>query len=184
MCRTLVFAFCVAVLSSGGCATYADDLDRAEWHFQKNQHERALALFRAIEPDLNSLNHADRARYAYLRGMNDYRLSGGDTLTVRPLESASDVDKAFRSYARYWLGLANSLDAQKPGSLRVQWKAKVDAALRDLTQDTYGVDTIANGSDSSESNSGSEIRPSTTKPGEATPGEAIPPATVPQGTGP
>ena len=134
MRRILATVVCVAVLSSFGCATYLDDLNRAEKHYQANEHERALALFRAIEPDLDSLSHADRTRYAYLRGINDYRMSGkaeGGEMT--------DVDKSYRAHARHWLALARSLERMKPGGLQSEWKDNLDEALRDLNQDVYGV---------------------------------------------
>ena len=37
-------------------------------------YEHALALWRALEADSDSLRPDDQARYAYLRGMTDYRL--------------------------------------------------------------------------------------------------------------
>ncbi len=134
MRRILASVVCVAVVGSVGCATYLDDLNRAEKHYQANEHERALALFRVIEPDVDSLSHADRTRYAYLRGINNYRMSGqaeGQALT--------DVDKAYRAHARHWLALARSLERMKPGGLRPAWEKNIEEALRDLNQDTYGV---------------------------------------------
>jgi hypothetical protein len=141
MRRILATVLSVTVLGGFGCATYLDDLNRAERHYQSNQHERALALFRALEADMDSLSPADRARYAYLRGINDYRLSGHkeDTATTTATASASTVDKTYRAHARYWLGIARALERQTPGSLRAEWKTNVDEALRDLNQDVFGV---------------------------------------------
>lgn len=134
MRRILATVVCVTVLGGFGCATYLDDLNRAEKHYQANQHERALALFRVIEPDLDSLNHADKTRYAYLRGINDYRMSG-----KTESGSLTRVDKAYRAHARHWLALARSLERMKPGGLQPEWKKNIDEALRDLNQDVYGV---------------------------------------------
>jgi hypothetical protein len=108
------------------CSTYLDDLNRAEAHFQANEHERALALFRAVEPDLDSLGPADRARYAYLRGMNAYRLG-----------------TPFRADARHWLAVARAEEKQHEGSLKSEWKERADEALRDLNQDVYGTGVVA-----------------------------------------
>ena len=83
---------------------------------------------------MDSLGSADRARYAYLRGINDYRMSGTKDDT-----EMSAVDKSFRSHARYWLGQAKAMEKQTPGSLRSEWKKNIDEALRDLNQDVYGV---------------------------------------------
>lgn len=134
MRRILATAVCVTALGSFGCATYRDDLNRAEKHYQANEHERALALFRVIEPDLDSLDYVDRTRYAYLRGINDYRMSGkaeGGTKT--------SVDKAYRASARHWLAIARALEREKPGGLQPEWKTNLAEALRDLNQDVYGV---------------------------------------------
>ncbi|MFW5739946.1 MAG: hypothetical protein ACOC1F_06235 [Myxococcota bacterium] len=134
MRRILATVVCVTVLGGFGCATYRDDLNRAERHYRANEHERALALFRALEPDVDSLSHADRTRYAYLRGINDYRMSG-----KTDSGALTDVDKAYRAHARHWLALARSLERMKPGGLQEEWKSKLDEALRDLNQDVYGV---------------------------------------------
>ena len=134
MRRILATLVCVTVLGSFGCATYLDDLNRAEKHYQANEHERALALFRVIEPDFDSLSYADRTRYAYLRGINDYRMSG-----KAEGGSATGVDKAYRAHARHWLALARALEREKPGGLQEGWKTNLDEALRDLNQDVYGV---------------------------------------------
>lgn len=134
MRRILATVLSVTVLGGFGCATYLDDLNRAERHYQSNQHERALALFRAIESDMDSLSAADRARYAYLRGINNYRMSG-----KKEDGAASSVDKSFRAHARHWLALAKAMERQTPGSLRPEWKTNTDEALRDLNQDVFGV---------------------------------------------
>jgi len=138
------------MLGSLGCSTYVSDLDRAEKHFQAKQHEQALALFRVLEPDMNSLGAADRARYAYLRGMNNYRLSGQaeDSSLAEASAKASDVDNAYRAHARYWLGMALALEQVKAGSLRAEWKANADVAMRDLNQDVYGIGVFVDEADS------------------------------------
>lgn len=122
MRTTLALVACIAALSTSACATYVNDLNRAETHYQANEHERALALFRVLESDLDSLSRADQARYAYLRGMNDYRL--GD---------------AFRPDARHWLAFSKAIEREQPGSISSEWKGRLDEALRDLNQDVYGV---------------------------------------------
>ncbi len=135
MRRIFATLVCVTVLSGFGCATSLNDLNRAEKHYQANEHERALALFRAIESDMDSLSYADRTRYAYLRGINDYRLSGKHDDD----SSVSDIDKAYRAHARHWLAIARALEREKAGGLAPEWKTTLDEALRDLNQDVYGV---------------------------------------------
>src|SRR5882762_9907635 len=62
-------------LSSASCSTYRSDLDRARAHYDKNEFEPALALFRVLEPDMDSFSPGEQAQYAYSRGMTDYRLA-------------------------------------------------------------------------------------------------------------
>lgn len=119
--RVSVVIACLLASGLGACASYLDDLNQAEKRFVSNEHERALALLRALQDDVGSMSHADRARYYYLRGMNDYR-----------------IGKAYRSDARYWLGLARAMERQRPGSLHAEWRARADEALADLSQDVYG----------------------------------------------
>lgn len=109
-------------LCSMSCATYRDDLSRAQRHYEANEHERALALLRLLDQDLDSLGEADRARYAYLRGMNDFRLGDG-----------------YRADARYWLAIASAMESSKPGTLSAEWKSRMDDALAKLNADVHGV---------------------------------------------
>ena len=81
-----------------GCATYREDLNRGQRLYEENQFESALAIWRLLEADMDSLTLNDQARYAYLRGMTDYRLG-------------------FRPYARHWLGVAKAIDKEHPGGL-------------------------------------------------------------------
>src|SRR5262249_38604709 len=91
-----------SLLVSPGCATYKQDLEREEKHYAENQYEQALALFRVLEADTDSLSPGDQARYAYLRGMTDFRLAA---LAVSG-SGVADPKKAFRSNARHWLAVA------------------------------------------------------------------------------
>ena len=76
-------------LAVGGCATYREDLNRGQRLYEENEYERALSIWRVLEEDRDSLSLQDQARYAYLRGMTDYRLG-------------------FRPDARHWLAVAKS----------------------------------------------------------------------------
>ncbi len=93
--RRLAATFVLASLFAlTGCATYKQDLERAEKHYADNQFEPALALFRVLEEDLDSLDPGDQARYAYLRGMTDFRLgalavSGSGAADSRSSSSSS-----------------------------------------------------------------------------------------------
>lgn len=109
----------VLMLLLGACATVREDLNRGQRFYEENQYERALSIFRALERDLNSLNQANRARYAYLRGMTDYRLG-------------------FRPHARHWLAIAQAIEAKYPGGLDPDWKERMAESLEQLNREVYG----------------------------------------------
>lgn len=109
----------LAALALVACTTYREDLNRGQRLYEENQYEHALAIWRLLEADMNSLSTNDQARYAYLRGMTDYRLG-------------------FRPYARHWLGVAHSLDKEHPGGLNQEWRDRLDKSLSDLNNDVYG----------------------------------------------
>src|SRR3954468_4109740 len=106
-------------LGMAACATYREDLNRGQRMYEENQYENALAIWRGLEPDSDSLSVNDQARYAYLRGMTDYRLS-------------------FRADSRHWLALAKATQEAHPGGLSEEWKERLQTSLADLNQDVYG----------------------------------------------
>jgi hypothetical protein len=101
------------------CSTYREDLNRGQRLYEENQYDRALAIWRVLEDDVDSLTPNDQARYAYLRGMTDYRLG-------------------YRPYARHWLGVARSLEKEHPGGLNQEWKDRLTKSLEDLDKDVFG----------------------------------------------
>ena len=109
----------LAALALVACTTYREDLNRGQRLYEENQYEHALAIWRLLEDDMDSLSQTDQARYAYLRGMTDYRLG-------------------FRPYARHWLAMAQSIDKQYPGGLNQEWRERMDKSLADLNVDVYG----------------------------------------------
>lgn len=117
--RSIVSVLLIAAAASAGCATYTQDLNRAERHYNASDYERALTTFRLLEPDLDSLSAFDRARYAYLRGMTEYRMNQ-------------------RSDARHWLAFARALDGRTPGALSPQWKERMTSALSELDRGALG----------------------------------------------
>lgn len=114
-------------LALPACATYHDDLGRGERAFEASEHERALAIFRALEPDTNRLSEADRAHYAYLRGMTDYRIG-------------------YKAEARHWLSVAAALEQQTPGSLPDEWTKRMTTALKELNEEVFtaGIESLSN----------------------------------------
>ncbi len=119
---------------AASCATYRADLERARAHYDKNEFEPALALFRVLEPDIDSFSSGEYAQYAYSRGMTDYRLS---TLASNG-NSVSDPKASYRSNARHWLAVARAVDNATPGGLTDDEKQRLEEALTDLNRDVYG----------------------------------------------
>jgi hypothetical protein len=114
------FQALVLVVLVGGCATYQDDLNRGQQSYEQNHYDEALSTWRALESDMDSLEPTDQARYAYLRGMTDYRLG-------------------FRTDARHWLGLADAVAQENPSALNEDWRKRLKEALSDLNADVWKV---------------------------------------------
>lgn len=114
--RAAVVFLAIAV---AGCATYRDDLDRAANHYKNNEPERALVLLEVLEIDIDSLSPAERAQYAYYRGMSYLRLKQ-------------------RRDARHWLGRADAREKQNKGALSTEENTRVADALKDLNEERYG----------------------------------------------
>lgn len=101
-----------------GCATYHDELTRGEAAYEKNDHERALAIFRALEPDQAHFDEVEEAHYAYLRGMTDYRIG-------------------YRADARHWLAVAKAAEDKTPQSLPPDWKNRLVTTLNELNGEVF-----------------------------------------------
>ncbi len=111
----------VGILVLTGCSTYRQHLNRGQRAYEENQHELALAIWRDLEPDMDSLDDRERARYSYLRGMTDYRLG-------------------YRADARHWLAIAKAIDEEHPGGLEAAHLERVAEALEDLNREVYRLD--------------------------------------------
>lgn len=109
----------LAALTLAGCATYREDLNRGQRLYEENQYEHALAIWRQLEPDTDSLGFNDQARYAYLRGMTDFRLG-------------------FRADARHWLSIAKAIEQEHPGGLAPEWVERMASSLDELNKEVYG----------------------------------------------
>lgn len=108
----------LALTALQGCTTYRDELSRAQNAYDASEHERALALARAIEPNAPYLTVPERARYYYLRGMTDFRIG-------------------YRAEARHYLALARAIEVATPGSLPTDSKNRMDETLGTLNTEVY-----------------------------------------------
>ncbi len=115
------------MLGSAACNTYGDALTRGQRAFEESEHERALAIFRALEPDVERLSITERAHYAYLRGMTDYRIG-------------------YKGESRHWLSIAAAIEKENPGSLPRDWEKRMNEALKDLNDFVYtgGIASLSN----------------------------------------
>jgi tetratricopeptide (TPR) repeat protein len=109
-----------ALIVVTACSGSRDILARGQRYYEDNQYERALAIWRELSRYEDALSETQSARYAYLRGMTDYRLG-------------------FRDDARHWLALAQATEQRHPGGLDLQWLARLDGARADLDRDVFGI---------------------------------------------
>ncbi len=146
-----------------GCATYSSDLERAQRHYDSNQFEPALALFRVLEHDMDSLSTAEKAKYGYFRGMTAYRLSS----SAAQGSGVNDPRKSFRDNARHWLAIAAAIEKQTPGGISDDMKQRMNETLTELNHDVYG-------GAPTDAPAGSEEVPGGAAPGGAAPSGAAP----------
>jgi hypothetical protein len=107
-----------SLLMASGCATYRDDLSRGQRMYLDTHYDQALAIWRVLESDLDSLAPAEQSRYAYLRGMTDYRLG-------------------FRADARHWLAVARANNEAHPGGLDADASPQLERILDELNKEVY-----------------------------------------------
>jgi hypothetical protein len=118
--RVGVFMLGCCIASLVGCATYHDDLVRGQHYYDVNQYNDALAIWRILEIDWDSLSYAEQSRYSYLRGMTDYRMG-------------------FRADARHWLSIAKAVEQKHPGGLDAQANAQLTQVLTELNTAVYAM---------------------------------------------
>jgi hypothetical protein len=116
--QAVALAIALTAFGLAGCGSYSGSLGRGERAFDDGDLERALAILRVLEVDLDHLTPPERARYAYLRGTIDFRMG-------------------YRNEARHWLALGEAFEEQTPGSLPAAWLDRLRASLRDLNEEVF-----------------------------------------------
>jgi hypothetical protein len=150
-------AWAVSVVCLIACAGESDALRRGQRYYEDNQYERALALWRDLDRRDVQLSPEERVRFAYFRGMTDYRLG-------------------FREDARHWLSIAKAESTRYPGGLDPRWLERLDGALADLR-----LTALAASQSNGDVVQTIEITPSTAPSSEPPAAETIPePASPPQ----
>jgi len=114
-------------LGVAGCTTYRDTLLRGQHALKEGDDDRALAIFRALEQDTARMPIADRAQYAYLRGITDYRVG-------------------YQADARHWLALGAAMETENPGCLPQDWARRLSESLNELSSKVYtgGIASLSN----------------------------------------
>lgn len=103
------------LIALGACTAQHDQLARAQSAFDASAFPRAEVSLRDLESSRAQMSADDRARYDFLRGMTELQL--GD-----------------RVAARHWLGIAKANDA---AALPAEWRARIDASLKELDTAVY-----------------------------------------------
>ena len=113
-----MLALTSATLLAVGCTTYRDELVRVQNAYDANEHETALALERAIEPNAALLTTAERTRYYYLVLIFDDWI-------------------AHRGKAPHFLSISKAMETQNPGALPTDWKNRLEETLSALNTEVY-----------------------------------------------
>ena len=102
----------VAWLASA-CTSAATDLRSAQDLYRDARYEQAAAWLDALEPELQQMSSAERARFYYLRGMSAFRLGQ-------------------RADALHYLALAQVLFGDAPDDIPPPWRPVLERTLEAL----------------------------------------------------
>jgi hypothetical protein len=105
----LALASCLAL----GCTSPATDLRSAQDLYRDARYEQAAAWLDALEPELQGMSKAERARFYYLRGMSAFRLGQ-------------------RADALHYLALAQVLFTDAPDDVPPPWRPVLERTLEAL----------------------------------------------------
>ena len=103
----------VALSSVLGCTSPATDLRSAQDLYRDARYEQAAAWLDALEPELQRMSSAERARFYYLRGMSAFRLGQ-------------------RADALHYLALAQVLFTDAPDDVPPPWRPVLERTLEAL----------------------------------------------------
>src|SRR5688572_29317030 len=96
-----------------GCTSAATDLRSAQDLYRDARYEQAAAWLDALEPELQAMSSAERARFYYLRGMSAFRLGQ-------------------RADALHYLALAQVLFTDAPDEIPPPWRPVLERTLEAL----------------------------------------------------
>jgi hypothetical protein len=108
----IALASSIAILATG-CTSPGTDLRSAQDLYRDARYEQAAAWLDALEPELQTMSSAERARFYYLRGMSAFRLGQ-------------------RADALHYLALAQVLFADAPDDIPPPWRPVLERTLEAL----------------------------------------------------
>ncbi len=97
-------------LFATGCATPAEQLARAEAHYQNRAYAAAMANLEDLTPHHGGLSRSERVRYDVARGLSHLNLNE-------------------REDARHWLALAREEAAPEPTTLTTEQRAVIERVI-------------------------------------------------------
>ncbi len=100
-------------LALGACGAASAELRRAEQSYEQARYENALSWLADLEPNAPTLDHGERARYFYVRGMTEYRLG-------------------HRPEALYYLAVAREISGEDGEGLREEQRDLMTRTLAEL----------------------------------------------------
>lgn len=100
-------------LTLGACGAASAELRRAEQSYEQARYENALSWLADLEPNAPTLNHEERARYFYVRGMTEYRLG-------------------HRPEALYYLAVAREISGEDGDGLREEQRDLMTRTIAEL----------------------------------------------------
>ncbi|MFO0683882.1 MAG: hypothetical protein U0234_17630 [Sandaracinus sp.] len=111
--RPIAGGFAMA-LALTACGAASAELRRAEESYEQARYENALSWLADLEPNAPSLDHDERARYFYVRGMTEFRLG-------------------HRSEALYYLAVAREIAGEDGVGLRPEQQELLARTVGELT---------------------------------------------------
>lgn len=95
------------------CGAASAELRRAEQSYEQARYENALSWLADLEPNAPTLDHEERARYFYVRGMTEFRLG-------------------HRPEALYYLAVAREIAGEDGEGLREEQRDLMTRTLAEL----------------------------------------------------
>lgn len=118
---TVALPIALPILLAASCAAIGDDLRRAEQSYDQARYEDAQVWLIELERDEAQMDHGQRVRFHYLRGMTAFRLDD-------------------RRSALHYLAICNEENGEHGDALREEWRAALLRTLAELSPEDYATE--------------------------------------------